>query len=141
MAATQAMLGYNTRFFLESFVSPTDSPPKYVEMAEIKNVTPPNQQIDDVDVTHNTSPGRRREFIAGLIDPGEASFEMNFIPGSSSDQLINQLLTAGTQTNCKIIYPNLVFWEFLAIVKGYEISSATEEGMTATVTLKVTGDV
>lgn len=94
-----------------------------------------------MDVTHNQSPNRTREFIAGLIDPGESSFEMNFVPGSASDQILLALKTAGTVVNCKILFPNLTYWEFSAFVRGYEISSTTEDRMTATVTLRVSGDI
>src|SRR5580765_4495660 len=125
MAASLAMLGYGSLFSMESTTSPGDSPLTYVALAEIKNIKPPNQQTDDVDVTHNTSPQRRREFIAGLIDPGEASFDMNFVPGSASDLRLQGLLTAGTNVNCRITFPNLINWDFIGIVKGYEISSAT----------------
>src|SRR4030095_5550675 len=141
MAASKASIGYGTRFMMESGSSPGNSPPTYVDMAEIKNVTPPNQQTDDVDVTHNQSPNRRREFIAGLIDPGEASFEMNFVPNSTSDLRLQSLLTSGLVTKCRIMFPNNVKWDFLASVKGYEISSATEDAMAATVSLRVSGDV
>jgi predicted secreted protein len=141
MAASQAMIGYGTLFSMESTTSPGDCPISYVPLAEIKNVKPPNQQTDEVDVTHNTSPLRRREFIAGLIDPGEASFEMNFVPGSQSDLRLQGLLTSGSNVNCRITYPNGVNWDFLSLVKGYEITSATADAMVATVTLRVTGSV
>lgn len=141
MAASLAMIGYASKFMFESLTSPGDSPLTYVEVAEVKNITPPNQQTDDVDVTHNSSPSRRREFIAGLIDPGEASFEMNFVPGSASDLRIQGLLTAGTNVNCRITWPNNINWDFVGIVKGYEISAATEDAMTATVTIRTTGNI
>lgn len=141
MAASQAMLGYSSLFSIESTVSPGDSPLTYVALAEIKNITAPNQQIDDVEVTHNTSPQRRKEFIAGMIDPGESSFEMNFIPGSVSDLRLQGLLTSGLAANCRITWPNLINWDFLAIVKGYEITAATADAMSATVTMRVTGTV
>ena len=140
MPASQAMIGYGSKFYIESANSPGDSPPHYNEIAEVFNITPPNEQTDDVDVTHNQSPNRRREFIPGLIDAGECSFEMNFVPGSASDMILLDLKTAGTVVNCKVLFPNAATWEFLAFVKGYEISMATEDKMTATVTLRVSGD-
>jgi predicted secreted protein len=137
MPASEAMLGYGSIFAIED----DNSPAAYVDLAEVFNITPPNAQVDDVDVTHNTSPNRTREFIPGLIDPGECSFEMNFIPGSTSDDRIRELKEAGTQKNCRITFPNAATWIFLASIKGYEISSATEDKMTATVTMRVSGDI
>lgn len=141
MAASEAMIGYGSKFYIESAASVGTVTPTYVSLAEVYNITPPNQQVDDVDVTHNESPNRTREFIAGLIDPGECSFEMNFIPGSDSDDRISELKTAGTRLRCRIEFPNAVTWDFLGSVKGYEISSSTEDKMTATVTIRVSGDI
>jgi hypothetical protein len=141
MAASEAMIGYGSKFYLQALDDIDTSPTLYTEMAEVYNITPPNQQVDDVDVTHNTSPNRTREFIPGLIDPGECSFEMNFIPGSDSDSILQELKTAGQQVQCKIEFPNAETWEFLGSVKGYEVSSGTEDKMTATVTIRVSGDI
>jgi hypothetical protein len=138
---TEAMIGYGSKFYLVPLSAIDTSPAAYIAMAEVYNITPPNQQVDDVDVTHNTSPNRTREFIPGLIDPGECSFEMNFVPGSDSDGILQALKTAGQQTQCKIEFPNTETWEFLGSVKGYEIASGTEDKMTATVTIRVSGDI
>lgn len=137
MAASQGMLGYGTKFL----IGVAGTPIVYTDIAEVKNVTPPNFQADDVDVTHNQSPNATRETIPGLKSPGECSFEMNFVPGSASDVLLRALLNTGEQRPCRIEYPNAVTWDFLAAVKGYEISSATEDAMTATVSMQVSGTV
>src|SRR5262245_7043899 len=141
MANSQAMLGYGTLFSIESSTSPGDCPITYTALAEIKDVTPPNQQADEVDVTHNTSPLRRREFISGLIDMGEASLEMNFVPGSASDQRLIGLLNSGAVVNCRVTWPNNINWDFSAFLKGYEIKSATADAMTATCTFRATGPI
>jgi len=138
---SDAMIGYGTTFSIQTNDSPNNSPLTYTALAEVFNVTPPNQQVDDVDVTHNTSPNRTREFIPGLIDPGECSFEMNFVPSSASDDRIQQLKASGEQVYMRITFPNSTTWDFLGSVKGYEISSETEGKMTATVTVRVSGTV
>lgn len=138
---SEAMIGYGGKVFVESADSPNDSPPSYNELAEVTNITPPNFETDDVDVTHMQSPNRTREFIAGLTDPGEASFEMNWVPGSASDIILINLKTAATVVNWKMQWPNGTYWEFTGYVKGYETSAQTEDKMGATVTIKVAGAV
>lgn len=140
MAVSQAMIGYGTKFQIER----ADSPNEWDDIAEVINVTPPNFTTDQVDVTHNQSPNRTREFIPGLIDPGEASFEMNFVPSTSltsSDRILQALRDSGDVATCRIVYPNDVTWEFFGSLTGYEITSATEDKMTATVTIKVSGSI
>lgn len=141
MTASQAMIAYGSKWSLETVDSPNQSPPDWHEMGEVFNITPPNAQVDDVDVTHNQSPNRTREFIAGLNDPGEASFEINWVPGSATDTIINALKDAGTVVSHKIDFPNGLYWEFTGYVKGFEPTMQTEDKMTATVTVKVSGAV
>jgi len=138
MAVSQAALGYGSTFALED---KTVSPSVSVQIAEIFNITPPNFEADDVDVTHNQSPNTTRETIAGLKTPGACSFEMNFIPGSASDVILRAALNAADQRICIITFPNLVTWTFIAAVKSYEVSMPTDDRMTATVGMQVSGSI
>lgn len=138
--ASGALLGYGSRLLLESLLSPS----QFYDLAEVFNITPPSAAADQIDVTHMQSPERRREFISGLIDPGECSFEMNYIPGSSADDELNAILDADPderRRTWRIIYPNNIVHTFDAELTGYEPSVPTDDKMTATVTLKVTGVV
>jgi hypothetical protein len=141
MAATAALLGYGSKFAIES----DDSPNVYTELAEIKSITPPSSNVDQIDVTHMQSPDRRREFISGLIDSGECSFEMNFIPGSASDlrlfELLNLPVGESRRRSCRITFPNNATYTFDAELQNYEPQAEVDGAMVATVTWKVTGAV
>lgn len=141
MAASQARIGYGAHLFVETTGSPNQSPPDYHELDEITNITPPNFQTDDVDVTHMQSPNRTREFTPGLVDPGEAGFEMNWIPGGATDIIILGLKRDATVVSWKMEWYNATTWEFTGYVKGYETSAEVEGKMSATVTIRVTGDI
>lgn len=138
---SNALLGYGSIFSIISDASPAS----YVEVAEVTNITPPSANIDQIDVTHMQSPNRYREFISGLIDGGEASFDMNFVPGSTSDDRLFELLTlpvgASRRRSCKITYPNGHNWIFDAELVGYEPTIPTDDKMSATVTFKVSGSL
>jgi predicted secreted protein len=136
MAASEASLGYGSKFKVTDPATFT-----LIDIAEVYNITPPSFEADDVDVTHNQSPNRTREVIAGLKSPGDCSFEMNFVPGSASDVLIRSLLGSGVQVDCQIEFPNAETWDFLAAVKGFEVSMPTDDKMTATVSMQVSGDI
>lgn len=139
---SNADIGYGSKMYVETADSPNQSPPDYHELSEVTNITPPNFETDDVDVTHMQSPNRTREFVAGLVDPGEASFEMNWVPGSETDTILLDLKTAGTTVSWKILFPDGInYWEFSGYVKGYEPTLETEDKMTATCTIRVAGDV
>jgi hypothetical protein len=135
MVATRAILGYGTTVA----VSDTASPGTWTQLAEVIEVTPPNMQVDDVEATHFTSDNRTREYIAGLIEGGEASVGMNRIPGSTTEILLMGLQTSGTKVQVLITWPNGTTWMFLGHVKGYETQSPIDDRMTATATFKVDG--
>jgi hypothetical protein len=139
--ATSADIGYGSVFEIED----DNSPGVYVAMSEVTNITPPGATLDQIDVTHMQSPNRRREFISGLIDGGEASFDMNFVPGSVSDDRLFGLLTLpigqSRRRNLRISFPNGVTWSFQGELTGYEHAIPVDDKMTATITFKVTGDL
>lgn len=138
---SEAMLGYGSRFLIES----ENSPNEFDDLGEVFNITPPSETVDQVDVTHMQSPDRRREFIDGLIDGGECSFEMNYIPGSVADDRLNEILETpvgqSRRKTCRIIYPNSVVHTFSGNLMTYEKNVPTDDKMTATVTFRVTGTV
>lgn len=136
MTATQASIGYGTTFG----IADDNSPDNYITVAEVFDITPPSQKIDQIDATHSESPDRFREFIQGLIDAGETSFDMNFVPGSASDILI-QSLRDGSSRSCRITFPNAATWTFTGVLTGYEPKVPTADKMTATVTFKVSGSI
>jgi hypothetical protein len=140
-AASQAMIGYGSHFHI---FQTEDSPNDWVDIGEVSNITPPSATTDMIDVTHMQSPDGRREFVPGLIDPGECSFDMNYIPGSVGDLLLLALLDLAPSQRkrwCRIIYPNGVLHDFEALIQTYAPTIPTDDKMTATVTFKVTGGI
>lgn len=133
---TEAQIGSGSEFWLD------DDASLLTELGEILSVTPPNAQTAQVEATHMKSPNRRREFIAGLIDDGEGTFEMNYVPGSATDELIRTAQLDGETRGYKIVLPDAgASWEITGdcIVTGYERNVPIDDRMTATLTVKFTG--
>lgn len=134
MPDTQARIGHGITMEMADLATPTD----FTYLAEIFDVTPPSDTTDTPDATHMQSPNRTREFIDGLTDPGEASFEMNYVPGSDSDKAL--IAAKGKRKWLRVTYPNGVQLLFVGIRQGYEKSAPTDDKMTASVTFKVSGE-
>jgi predicted secreted protein len=134
---TNAAIGLGSEFWLDN-ASGT-----LTQVGEILTVTPPNPQTAEVEATHMQSPNRRREYIAGLIEDGEGTFEMNYVPGSTTDLLIQGAQADGLTKAYKIVIPDGAgTWEITGncIVKGYERNIPIDDRMTATLTVRFTGD-
>jgi len=131
---TQADIGIGTTFEMATLAAPT----VFTFISEIFNLTPPAFTDSTIDVTNFDSLNNTREFIAGLTEPGSASFEMNYVPGSASD--IYLLDHAGETMVCRITFPNGVAITFNGVRENYEPQVPVDDRMTANVSFKVSGD-
>lgn len=118
-----------------------------VEIAEVTNIGGPKLARDTLEATHHKSPGMWREFIKGLKDAGEVSLDLNFMPFNTTH---NASLTTGiladfaddtTVSAWVLTFPDAggTQWSFDGIVTGFEPSSPFDDKLTASVTIKVTG--
>lgn len=133
MPNTGAGIGYG------SLVEMTDAanPVTWTYLGEAKSINLPADTIDQVDATHMQSPNRTREFIPGLVDPGEFSFEQNYIPGSASDVALTA--AKGQQKTIRVTFPNGRQVIFNGSLQSYEKTAPLDDVKVATVTFKVSG--
>ena len=124
-----AVLGYNVDFSIYNGSA-------YVQVAEVTNITWPGYKRDAIDVTYMDSASSFREYIAGLIDAGEVSVEMNWVP-SATDPIL-AAMTAGVG-QFKIQYNGGVNIVFKAVVTGWSTQSPLGEKLSGTATFKLTG--
>jgi predicted secreted protein len=133
---TEARIGYGTQYGIKA----TATAPMFTAIAEVMSVTPGASTADRIEATHMLSPGRRREYIAGMIDSGEAEFEINWVPGSATDEILRTLMSSGETTPHQITFPNGVTVTFGGAITGYEKSVPFDDRMTATITVAVSGE-
>lgn len=134
---TNAAIGYGIKY---EIWDASLEVPAFADVAEVFNVTPGEATADRIDATHYRSPGRRREYISGLIDNGEASFELNWIPGSDTDVLLRDLFASGATVEHRITFPNDVTVTYSASIIGYSKALPVDDRMTATITVAVSGE-
>jgi predicted secreted protein len=132
---TNAKIGHGVLFKIAN----GDSPSVMTVIGEITSVTPPAIARDAIDATHSQSAEKWREFIAGLKDGGEASADINFVPGSAGHELLMDQLDTDAPSECEIDLPDGSKFEFDGILTGYAPSAPIDDKMTATVTFKVSG--
>jgi hypothetical protein len=114
----------------------------YTTIAEIRSVNKPSASVDEVEVTHMTSPGLAKEFIAGLTDYGEVEFDINWIPSNATDLFLEAWRSDGINRSVKITYPGPAVDTFQAFLKGYEAgASSPGDALQGKLTLRVAGAV
>jgi Lambda phage tail tube protein, TTP len=133
MPASNASAGYGTRFGIEG-----TTPGTYVYVAEVVSLTPPSWTRDTIEVTHLESPDKTKEYIGSLIDAGEATITVNYIPAVSDALLAS--FTAETDKFRILLPGGDIALDFAGIVTGYEIGDLVgDDKMSATFTVKATG--
>lgn len=141
---TNAIIGKGIQFQ----VGDGGGPEVWTTVAEVMDVSGPGMSRDAIDVTTHDSPGQWRQFIKGLKDPGEITFDIKYLPTEATHKKAAQGLLAEldddstTLRNFKLVFPDSgsTTWSFSGFVKGFEQTAPTEGDLTASVTIQISGD-
>lgn len=140
---TEARIGWGGKLYL----STDNTEANLFQLQEVRECNFPQDEADEAEATHLLSPGRRKEFIAGLIDGGEFTATLNYVPGGATDLALTDAKETGTTRKIRIVIPDdsgtgAADWNHVTsvFVKRYAPDSMTPgEVITATATFRVTG--
>lgn len=115
----------------------------FTTIAEVRDIEGPGLKLETKEVTSHDS-GGWREYIGTLLEGGEVSFELNFIPTNATQSysagLIEDMVNR-TKRNFQIIWSDTgnTTWAFTALVAEFNPSAGVEDELMAEVTLQITG--
>jgi predicted secreted protein len=119
----------------------------YTAIAQIRDISGPSLSANAIEVTHRDG-GGWKEFIAGLRDGGEITFDIMYDPdltthSASAAGGVVTLLSAGTKNSFRISFADATATTatFDAIVTSFEPTMPMDDAQTADVTLKVSGAI
>jgi len=120
------------------------TPENFTTIAEVTNIGGPALSLDPIEITSHSSTGGWKEFIGGLLDAGEVSFDINYEPTEATHDASTGLIAdmvARTLRNFQLVFPDAgsTTWSFAALVTSFEPSEPVGDKLAAGVTLKVTG--
>ncbi|MFA5374128.1 MAG: phage tail tube protein [Candidatus Omnitrophota bacterium] len=112
-----------------------------VVIAEVINVSGPNQSRDMIEVTNHDSANGFKEFIAGLADGGEVTIEGNFKAGDTTGQIaLHTDFQAGTSRTLLITFPSsLGNMSGTAFCTAFEMTFPHDNKIGFSATFKYTG--
>ena len=126
------------------------SPENFVSVLGIKSISGPSMQRDMHDVTDMDS-STFREFIGGLVDGGEITFDANFLPrdptqGQEEGGFMGEFdqSSCDSRRNWRITIPDCEgeppsYFEFAGIVSGMNVQFPMDDVMGFSGTIKVSG--
>lgn len=116
----------------------------FTTIAEVLNISGPGLKREVVDVTNMDSTEGWRERVPTLLDGGEISLDLNFLPETATQSFSGGLirdLKDGTKRNFQLRFSNTgnTTWTIPAYVTAFEPSSKVDDRLMAKVTLVVSG--
>jgi predicted secreted protein len=116
----------------------------FTTIAEVTSIGGPGLALDPIEVTNMDSTNGWREFIGGLLDGGEVSISINYLPTNATHNASNGLINDmenRTKRNLQLIFSDgsSTTFSFTALVTAFEPTAPVDGALTADVTLKVTG--
>jgi len=111
-------------------------------IGELTDFNGPGGSANEIDVTHLGSTAR--EFVMGLKDSGSVTAELQFHPGDVGQVFLRkrqEVLSVPTQFVLELSDAANTTLTFNAFVQNFSISGRVDDKVTASVTLRVTGEV
>ncbi len=131
MPVSQAVLGYGTLLQRAG-----------TTVLEILKISGPGMKADMKEVSNMLSPNTYKEFIAGLREGGDVTFEGNYIPKDSGNTQVTLRtdFENGTQSSWTIVLAgSLGTWTFTAMVAALNPSYPLDDRIVVSGTLRITG--
>ncbi len=120
----------------------TGTAEQFTTIANVGDIKGPGSSVDTMEVTNHSSAGARKEKLAGLIDSGEVSFAIFFVPDDATHNDTTGLqakLNARALVHFRIVYPDASQCALSALVTKFDTGAPVQGGLSADVTLSVSG--
>lgn len=120
--------------------SGTDGTELFTTVAEVKSINGPSMQTGVAEKTHMESLNNTKEFLPTLIDPGELTFNANFLPANASQLSVKTAMVNRTLKNFKIVWTDAAAttWAFAGYITGLAPSAEMEGPLAVALTVKLT---
>lgn len=105
-------------------------------IAEIMSIGGPDQSSDVVDVSNMDSVTKNREKIAGMIDSGEFTLELNYVKGMAA---VLQGILGGTAEVWTIALPGTSSYACSGFVSALGVQIPYDDKVTQSCTITLTG--
>jgi predicted secreted protein len=121
------------------------SPEVFTAVAYVSNISISGYSVDTVEVTTHDSADGFKEYIAGLADGGEVSFDVVFDPSNSTHNEttggLKAFMDAKTVVNWKVEFPlsPVKTWAFSGFLTSFELEAPLDDALAGSMSIKVTG--
>ena len=116
----------------------------FATIAEVKDNKGPKLSLETEDVTSNDSTDGWVEHIGTLLDGGDVSFELNWLPANATQSFSAGLLkdmVGRTKRNFQLVVPaaTSLTWTFAALVTEFQPELKVKGAQVASIKLQISG--
>ena len=116
----------------------------FATIAEVLDIKGPSLELETEDVTSHDSTDGWAEHIGTILNGGEISFELNWLPGNATQSFSAGLLkdmVGRTKRNFQLVVPaaTSLTWAFAALVTAFEPDLPVKGSQKASITLLLSG--
>lgn len=111
--------------------------PVFTAIANITSLSPGGVTREILDVTAHDSPNGYMEFLGGLKDPGEVSFDINYEP-AVHDVLLDDF-ELDDPVDYEVAFPDGTVMAFPAILTEFAREAPYDDKLSASITMKISG--
>jgi hypothetical protein len=113
----------------------------FATIAEVKDIKGWSASVSTEETTHQGSVAA--EFVAGVLDYGEVSFDLNFDPAGTTHDALYDDMVLKVRRNFKLVMTDTggAEYAFGAFITKFELNAPVKGALTASVTLKISGAV
>lgn len=129
MAATTATSGYGTLFKQGA-----------TTVVEVASITGPGMSRNMIDATHLSSDDTVKEFVAGLIDGGQVTLDLNWLPTEATHVAFLTDFLAGTTQTYSIVWSDTgaTICTFDGKVQSISPAAPKDDRLSCTVVIQAT---
>jgi predicted secreted protein len=115
------------------------------EYAGVTNISGPGLSLDTVDVTSHDSTGAWEEVVGTILRSGEISLDLVYDPADATHKyaagglLYDLVSRTSIALTLEFSDAATTTWSFNALVTGFEPTAPVDGALTASVTMKLTG--
>jgi predicted secreted protein len=136
---TSGVVGFGTQVKLGAG---TGTSIVYTAISEIiGDISGPSLELSTVEATNHGSASNYREYLAGLVEPGEISFKINYISGNTQHEALQTALTTRAVSLFRVEWPDGDEVGFSGLVTKFAKAAPMEDMLAMDVTIKITGPI
>ena len=118
---------------------------EYVDLINVGDISGPEVNAETIDVTTHDSPNRFAEFISGMADGGEVSYDLVFDAASAPHAALYNAVADRKLHNFYVKAPGFVstaaggYWSFVGLFTKMSLSFPVTDKIGASCNIKVSG--